>query len=196
MKTKLRLLENPNSLFADIACSINHHKPPPKWLVRGLEHFSGFIGQERLTSVELKQSQKILELIDRSGRALLKYLPLYEHLPWGIQTPGDVNVVLDALPRILKDLKRAQPRRSGRRKNVQREVCAAVIMECWKLIRGKAQPRSLQFQEICFTYWKACGGAEIGETNDPENWRRPAEHAAKTNNEFIRQILLMARNET
>jgi hypothetical protein len=114
----------------------------------------------------------------------------------GIQTPDDVNAVLHALPRILKDLKRVQSRRSGRRKNVQRQVCAAVIMECWKLIRGKAQPRSLQFQEVCGAYWKACGGVEIGETNDPENWRRLAEHAAKTDNEWIKQLLLAARNET
>jgi hypothetical protein len=112
------------------------------------------------------------------------------NLPYGIEYPEDVAVVLDALPRIKKDLDRLDQKQIGRRPDAQREICAAVIVEAWKIIHGRAKPRSLKLEQVCSDYWRACGGEQIGGWDDPENWRRPIKRALETDHSWISLVLL------
>jgi len=102
--------------------------------------------------------------------------------------------MLYALPLVKKDLDRLAKKRIGRRPEVQREICAAVAVEAWKLLHGKAKPRSDEFLEACRDYWRACGGKQIGEWDLLENWRRPVERALATNHLWIKDVLLAVQN--
>ena len=193
MKTEILLQRNPNPKFSDVA-RIIAKGDPPKWLVLGLTQFSGGIGVD--TSNEDRQRfETLIKRMHEAADTLIKWLPIWGQLPYGIQYPEDVAVVLDALPRIKKDLDRLDRKQIGRRPDHQREICAAVIVEAWKIIRGRAKPRSLQLQQACSDYWQACGGKQIGGWDDPENWRRPVERALATDHEWISLVLLAVQNE-
>ena len=70
-------------------------------------------------------------------------------------------------------------------------ICAEVIVEAWKLIHGKAEPRSEKVYEACEEYWQACGGP----ASDLNNWRRHVEKAsAKNANPWIREVLIQRRD--
>ena len=86
--------------------------------------------------------------------------------------------------------------REDQYRDVRREICAAVIIEAWKLLHGEAEPRSESFEQACADYWQACGGEEIGETNDPSNWRWSIERALKKAEgyQWVNKVLTMARN--
>jgi hypothetical protein len=192
MNMTVELLRNPNPLFAGVACIIAKGEPP-EWLVQGLEHFSKDIGSNADVHPEFKIT---IERMQNAGNVLLKWLPIFEHLPFGIQCPSDVAVVMDALPRVKKDLDRLTDiERIGRRPIVRREICAAVTVEACKIIHVMAEPRSVQLQQACKEYWRACGGEQIGETDEIENWRWPAERALANNYQWVRQILLAVQDE-
>jgi hypothetical protein len=176
--------------FAEVARTIAKNDPP-EWLVLGLEHFSTGIG---ITYEKGERQGYYLEEGERLNTAigtLLRLLPFFRDLPYGIQCPDDVAVVLDALPRIkanLIDPVLKQPS-TGRPPNMQREHCAAVVVEAWLAMHGSIQPRSDRLQEACKSYWLACGGEPIGETDDIDNWRRYIENAIARDHRWVRRIL-------
>jgi hypothetical protein len=192
MKTKVLLSRNPNPLFPGIA-SIIAKGEPPTWLIHALEHFSDELGTVG-TLEERKKLENVLGEMNDAIEVLLKWLPIFEHLPFGVECPDDAAVALDALPGIKKDLDRLINKVRSR-SVVGHEICAAVIVEAWKLLHGEAEPRSLQLQLACKEYWLACGGEPRGETDDLENWRRPVERALVTNHSWVRSILLAVQNE-
>jgi hypothetical protein len=193
MKTKILLQRNPNASFADVARKIAKGDPP-KSLVLGLTQFSN--GNWTVTSDENRRFDTMIQRMDDAAGVLLRGLPMWEHLPFGLQCPDDVAVVLDTLPRIKKDLNRvAKQKQIGRRPNAQREICAAVIVEAWKIIHGRPKLRSDQLLEACSDYWRACGAKQIGGWDNPENWRRTVKRALRTNHSWIGQILLAVQNE-
>lgn len=194
MKTKILLSRNPNPLLPGIA-SIIAKGEPPAWLIHALEHFSDHLGTVGTgTPEEHKRLENVLERMNDAVGVLLKWLPIFEHLPFDIQCPDDVAVALDALPGVKKDLDRLINKVRSRT-IVGHEICAAVIVEAWKLLHGKAEPRSLQLQQACKEYWLACGGEPRGETDDLENWCRPIERALATDHSWVRSVLVAVQNE-
>jgi hypothetical protein len=124
---------------------------PPKWLIPALEYFREWIFVVENPDKEIK---KRVEFMQEAADTLLKNLPMFLALPFGWQAPKEVQIVLAALPLIKKDLDRLSSyRQRGRKPDVDRELCAAVIVEAWKLVNGKAQPRSEGFLEACNLYW-------------------------------------------
>jgi hypothetical protein len=184
MKTKIAISYEYSAAFVGAGRKIAKGDPP-LWLLVGLSHFAS-IDDKGDGDIE-----GIIARMDEAAEVLLKLLPAFEHLPFGLQCPADVALVLDALPKIREDLARLRPPKQGRRPVVGREICAAVIVEAWKIIHGKAEPRSLQLLQACEEYWRACGRAPIG---DVENWRRTVERALATDHSWVRSILLAVQN--
>ena len=175
----------PNPIFLDAARTIAKGKPPP-WLLIGLTHFSGGIGAGPADEYEryLKQTCEAVEVLQR-------LLPAFNHLPYGLGPPQTVTTVLNALPGLRRTLERGlRQNQNGRKPNVRRQICAAVVIEASKLLHSKAEPRSLSLLHGCNEYWRACGCEEIGTTGDIDNWPRPLEHAFANNHSWIRSILL------
>ncbi len=188
MKTAIEFSYEYNEVFLDVGRKIAKGEPP-LWLLIGLNHFSGSIGADT-KGVRLKET---VEQMHRAADVLLTWLPAFRHLGFGLRSPDDVETVLAALPRIKGDLERLGRPSNGRKPNVRRAVCAAVVVEAWRLLHGKAEPRSVPLMEACDEYWRACGGEQIGETDDPGNWRRPIEQASATRgHDWIRSVLLLA----
>jgi hypothetical protein len=190
MKTTIEVSHEYNAAFVEVARKIARGEPPI-WLLIGLNHFGTPEDGRELKPGEFKP---VVEQMQQAATTLLRWLPIYQHLPFGIQCPDDVTVVLDALPRIIKDLERLNRRRTGRNRIITREICAAVVVEAWRMIHGKAGPRSEGVQEACKEYWRACGGEEIGETDDIENWRRPLELAIAHDHAWVRSVLEAVQN--
>jgi hypothetical protein len=197
MKTRIRLRQTSSDpRFADVA-RIIAKGAPPAWLGIGLEQFSGFVGSKRSTSDEYQRGKKTIELMHDAADRLIKTLgPIFSALPGGAECPEDVRIALDVLPRIKRALLLAmhtmQERQGGGPKpNAQRQFCAAVVVEAWRLVHGKPEPRSILLQKACNEYWLACGGKDRG--SDIENWRRDAERF--DNVEWIRKVLTALKAE-
>jgi hypothetical protein len=193
MKTEILLQRNPNRKFADVARSIAKGDPP-KWLILGLTQFSGGIGS-KVSDEDRRLFETQIKRMHGGADTLIKWLPIWGNLPYGIQYPEDVAVVLDALPRIKKDLDRLGRKQIGRTPDTQREICAAVVLEAWKIIHSRPEPRSRHLLEACRDYWRACGGEQIGDWDEPENWRRTVKRALETDHSWINLVLLAAQNE-
>ena len=181
----------PKPQLVEVARIIAKGKPPPDWLLWGLEYFNGFIGVE---TIDPSFGRSIAQQMYDAADVLLRWLPFYAGAT-SLGRSAEMVAILKALRRLRKDLERLKkPRPTGRRPDVQREICAAVIVEAWKLLHGKAGSRSPQLQQACADYWIACGGKQIGETNDPENWRRPIERALGTDHKLVREIMQAVQN--
>jgi hypothetical protein len=154
---------------------------PPDWLVEGLEHFKPFIQTEPPDRELRGFSRKRIHEMNRACDVLLRWLPTFDATVFG-EKP-EVETILKALPSIKIDLQRLSKPRKGNRPNVQREVCAAVILEAWALIHGKSQHRSTEFEQACSGYWHACGGG------GSENWREIIERALRNDHIWVRKIL-------
>jgi hypothetical protein len=192
MKTRVSLQRTPNSKFDGVASSIAKGDPPD-WLVLGLQHFSGGIGVD-VSKKDRRSIDTILKQMQGAVHTLTTWLPAWVQLGYGYQCPEHVALMLYALPRIKEDLDVAAKKQTGRRPDVQREVCAAVVIEAWKIIHGRAEPRSLQLEQACKEYWLACGGKPRGKEDDPENWRRPVKQALVTDHIWVRQVLSAVQN--
>jgi hypothetical protein len=167
--------------FATVARIIAKGEPPA-WLPIALEHFSPGIGEDVGDYNWL--IKKTVDAVDH----LLRVLPVLENLGFGLAGErNDARVVLALLPGIKEDFERVLHHGTGRRPDVGKIICAAVMIEVWKQSRGMVKPHSTEFREACAEYWKACGGKEPGE-GDPANWRRPIEDALATPEEWIRKI--------
>jgi hypothetical protein len=141
MKTTIELSYEYNDAFVDVGRKIAKGNPP-LWLLVGLNHFSEGIGANAAS-----QMPPFIDLTHDAAQTLLRWLPVFQHLGFGYRCPDDVAVVLDRLPRIVKDLERLRRRKIGRKRNVPREVCAAVVVEAWKLLHRKAEPRGEALME-------------------------------------------------
>jgi hypothetical protein len=116
---------------------------------------------------------------------LLRLLPRLNASPIG--RPSSVPALLNGLQDLKRDLDRIT-RVRRRPPYVRRMICAAVVIEARKLLHR--EPCSTEVMQVCADYWVACGGKEIGEDNDPNNWRRNIDRAkeGKAGN-WIRQVL-------
>jgi hypothetical protein len=183
-------IEEVEGKFEDVARSITD--PAPEWLPKALAHFGQGIGVD--TSKVVGDFDRIIQNMQDATKVLETWLPLFGAKRWGLQCPEDVLVVIGALPGLKAELDRLKRKGVGRRPDVQREVCAAVIIEAWRIIHGKVQARSDGVYEACREYWAACGGPEVGATDDIGNWRRTVELAVATNHEWIAKVLVGLRN--
>jgi hypothetical protein len=182
MKHSIELLGScSDPRFADVA-RIIANDVPPAWLAAGLEQFSGFVST---TPEDWRRWKNLFEKLTYSTDLLIKWLPLFEHLPIG-DCPDDVAIALDVLPRIKKALAlRPTPRAGGPRPNIQRQFSAAVVVEGWRLVRKKFQPRSTELYTACAEYWRVCSG----EDRPLEKWREDVEHATRQDYRGVRDIL-------
>jgi hypothetical protein len=197
LKAKLREREAQLEAFVGVARTITKTEPP-EWLPLGLEHFSEDVLGAGAGGPDVRQEvQSIVKEAHDAVGVLLKHLPLlYRHLMGSaLPCPPQVETVLEALPWIKADLEPLIKQRTGRRPDARRQLCAAVVLEAWKLVHNKAEPRSETLYQACKEYWSACGGEEVGETDDLLNWRRPVEQAlaAGAGTEWIRWLLLAAQ---
>ena len=69
------------------------------------------------------------------------------------------------------------------------EFCAAVVLEAWKHLHGKAQVRSEKLYAGCQAYWQACGGQARGRGDDLQNWQRTVEAASEYENPLVTNVL-------
>jgi hypothetical protein len=112
-----------------------------------------------------------------------------------MRCPDDVAVALAVLPKIKQRLAKAMnaPKRAGGQKpNVRRKACAAVVVEAWRIARGKPEPDSRNLWDACDEYWQACGHEPRGQIG--QNWQRDAVDAVAVDHKWIRQILLALRD--
>jgi hypothetical protein len=178
-------MSKPAPTFASVARSVAKGGSPPDWLEMGLKHFANGLGDPR--SPDLRHC---INQMHEATTVLMKLLPAFELMPFNLKSPSHVNAIRQALPSLEKDLARAGAKaRAKRRSSVTREICAAVIVESWTMLHGKAEPRSAKLEQACADYWQACGGKLI----DPDNWRRDIMRAVQTNHKWVRQILAWYR---
>jgi hypothetical protein len=194
MKPDITISHSPGISFGDVARKIADGKAPD-WLMVGLEHFSNFVGAKRDTAKEDKRLLDLLHRMHDAADLLIKNLPFFSCLPAGLKMPNDVVIALDVLPRIKADLALAQKRSrgGGPRPNVPRQLCAAVVVEAWKLVHGKVEPRRTKLAEACNAYWQACGHEYRGG-DYVEAWRRDIEHAVSRPQGWIQKVLAAVRN--
>jgi hypothetical protein len=183
--TDVFLLRNPNPAFA-AAGALIAKGPAPRWLILGLEHFSLGIARRDFTKDDQKRFVEVFEEMERACDTLIRFLPLYEHIGFGVQCPEEVRVALDVLPFIRAGLPHIT-RIIGRRPDTGQGICAAVVVEAWKLFR-KVKPRNDALYEACQAYWTACGR---GEAN---NWPRDVEQVKADDNGWIKQAFLAVQN--
>jgi len=180
----------PNHKFDGVA-RIIAKGAPPEWLVDALEHFSDGIGKDASDVPVFR----IIERMQDAVHVLITWLPAFQHLPYGWKCK-EVAVALAVLPRIKKDLDRLAKLKTskGRRPDAQRLICAAVVVRAWKIIHGKAEPRSEKLLQACRDYWRACGGEQIGREDfkgtSYENWRRPVERTLRADYGWVERVLL------
>jgi hypothetical protein len=186
MEMEIPLQCDPDPKFAGVARSIAKGDAP-KWLVVGLTHFSPGIGSDDTSDVDLNT---VVEQMQGATDTLIKWLPMYLGLGFGLPCPEEVAIALRVLPRIKEDLDRLAIKRMGRPPNAQRDMCAAVVALAWKLLYGKIEPQSLRLQEACGEYWRAGGGKQIGEWDLAENWRRPIERAMTADYSWVEDFLV------
>jgi hypothetical protein len=158
-------------------------RDPPEWLIPALQHFIE-------GTVVTGDTKSVIRDMLSATDTLLKWLPGFQRIPWGIKPPDYVWPILAALPQLKTDLEKLSVRRKGRPPNIGREVCAAVIVEAWKLVHGKVQPQSKGLLEACNMYWRVCGGAPIGQQwNLQGNWKGMVKKALAEDYSWIRKIM-------
>jgi hypothetical protein len=127
---RFRIKTQYSTAFVGVARSIaNTH--PPLWLLVGLTHFSDGIGND--TSKHKQFTKDITGKMSEAAALLLRWLPMYERAGYGLQCPDEIKAVLALLPKIKADLDQLSTPSEGRPKNVRREICAAVVVEAWRL---------------------------------------------------------------
>jgi hypothetical protein len=182
--TDVVILRNPNPAFAAVGALIAKG-PAPGWLIVGLEHFSLGIARGDFTKEDQKRFVEVFEEMERACDTLIQWLPLYEHIGFGIQCPDEVRIALDVLPLIKTELPHTS-RIIRRRPDTRQGICAAVVVEAWKFF---GQPDGSEaIYEACQAYWDACGRGEVN------NWPQDVEQAAKDDNGWIRQAFLAVQN--
>jgi hypothetical protein len=183
MRHRMKLAATPDPKFAE-AATIIAKCPPPQWLLLGLDHFSTFVAGQPITTKVANELRPIFEKMHRELKHLIKWLPALQRMPL-LESPDDVAVALDVLPRIREAVAVVANSPRKKRPNVPHKTCAAVVVEAWTLIHGRPNPLPDQLRSACQAYWEACGGGEGGI----ENWVRHAKEAAAIDNVWIREVL-------
>ena len=183
--TDVVMLRNPNPAFVAVSALIARG-PIPGWLILGLEHFSIGIAGGDFTKEDRKRFVEVFAEMELACNILIHGLPLFEHIGFGIQCPGEVRIALEVLPLIKAELPHTASI-IGRRPDTRQGICAAVIVEAWKFF-GEAGPPSEALYKACQAYWAACGR---GET---DNWPRDVEQAMADDNGWIRQAFQAVQN--
>jgi hypothetical protein len=160
---------------------------PPQWLPVALAHYAVWIGDA--TKGLRSEFDKRIRQMQEAVRVLKNSLPMWEHSVFNAECPPAVRMVLDGLPGLKAELTRLERKGVGRPPDVQREVCAAIVIEAWRIIHGKVEARSEQLYRACNRYWTECGGAPLSPTSDIENWRHTVEQALKSDHSWIRDQL-------
>ena len=75
--------------------------------------------------------------------------------------------------------------------HVERQVCAAIVVEAWTLIHGKAQPRSDWLYRACNEYWQACG-----HEYRSEGWRWDVKDVIDKPEQWVRDSLTRYKNQS
>jgi len=159
--------------------------PPPEWLVPALEHFSvGMVGEG-----DDQHIKALIGQLDTATDTLIRWLPIWEHMPWGWQSADCVQILRATLPEFKMHLDLLTKKHSGRPREMGREVCAAVVVEAWRRIHGKVEPRSKKVYEACKAYWGACGGKPIGKIDDIDNWERTVKRLLAEDYSWVRDTL-------
>jgi len=185
MEIGIPLQRDPDPKFAGVARTIAQGDPP-RWLVVGLTQFSPGIGDDT-SDIDIKP---VVEQMQGATDTLIKYLPIFGDLGFGVPCPDEVAIAMHILPRIKEDLDQLAKRRMGRPPDAQRDMCAAVVAIAWKLLHGRVEPQSMRLQEACGEYWRACGGKQIGEWDLAENWRRPIERTLTLDFSWVKDFLV------
>ena len=164
--------------FVDVARSIAKGHPL-QWLPLALEHFSPRIGEGPADTLWFVK--KTVDAIDH----LLLALHVYEHLPYGFAGEcKDARAVLALLPGIKKDFERGMRKRTGRRPDIGKIVCAAVMIETWNLFHDSVEPHSEEFRE-------ACGGQGDWRGRSCELAQAAIENALAMDREWISKLIIV-----
>jgi hypothetical protein len=166
---------------AQIICS-----PVPEWLPVALAHYALWIDGSDTSEVQAEFNKRIRQM-QEAVRVLENSLPIWEQAAFDLACPPAVKMVLEALPGLKAEITKLNRRSVGRRPDALREVCAAVIVEAWRMVHGKVEARSEQLYRACDGYWVECGGAPVG---DIDNWRWTVERAMKSDHSWINEGLM------
>jgi hypothetical protein len=187
MKTTITLPDDGGTQFAEVA-RIIADGDAPDWLINGLKQFGGLIEGKRQMPKELRD---VFKQMHDAADQLIKLLGVFRDT---LEPREDIEIALDVLPRIKDALANEAEIRAvagGPKPDYNRRFCAAVVVEAWKLVHGKVEPRSIPLFEACNEYWQACGGEYRGE--DVENWRRDVDHAVRNPQQSIRLLLMLCQ---
>jgi hypothetical protein len=161
------LKKSPDSF--DAIARIIAHGPPPDWLMPALEHFRALVADKPLSNKEWQRAWKHSERMRWAADVLIKDL---QRMFKDVSSP-DVATAIKVLTKT-KAFYQERPRTGGgHNPHGPRLVCAAVVVEAWKLVRGNVEPRNKEVLSACADYWAACGQGE----RDAENWWRDTNHA-------------------
>lgn len=159
--------------------------PAPEWLPIALAHFGQWIGGDNARMFD------ILDQLLRATEVMERCLPAFTHMALNVRCPEPVRMVLSGLPGLKAELEEINQRRIGRKPDAQRQFCAAVIIQAWGLLHGKAQKDlSEQLYRACSEYWRVCGGKGIDSPDDTENWRWTVKQALNWNWGWLDEHLL------
>jgi hypothetical protein len=123
---------------------------------------------------------------------LIYGLQMFQRMPsMEFVSKEDAYIAFDVLPRIKEALVLQTHRAPNRPPNIQRQSCAAVVVEAWRLVRPKLQPRSLKLYTACDEYWQVCSGEVRGSAN---YWREDVERAIAVPQVWIEKFLVELRD--
>ena len=169
--------------FSGVANCITEQ--PPKWLPVALAYYAKWLPTEG----NVVDISNIVDRLQCAVKDMEQWLPIWDQMAFDIKCPPDIKIIMSALPGLKKELDRLNGRGPGLPLNMNQETCAAIIVECWRLIHGKPQPRSEKLYSACKEYWRALGGGERGKENDIDNWQRSVRRAIDADHKWIRDPL-------
>lgn len=175
--------QEPKPTISDVARTIAEGSPND-WISDALAFFCEMFADTRAGLDVHGPVEAMRDAVD----TLLKWLPIFENLPLGMQSP-DASAALAILPRIRELLDPIGPKKRGRPLDVRKIICASVMIEICTIVHKNAPARSERLQDACDMYWRAGGGEAIGGYDAPGNWRRPLARALKQERAWIRKII-------
>src|SRR5215813_7910291 len=88
------------------------------------------------TSEEHQRFAQIIAQMHDAADKLITWLPAFLAMPSVVKPPDEVHAALEVLSKVKAYLARAMsqpPRKGGPKPNVERQVCAAIVVEAWTL---------------------------------------------------------------
>jgi hypothetical protein len=100
-----------------------------------------------------------------------------------------VETVLSYLPDVIEFLEtEVVAKKSGRKLDGRRLICAAVAGEAYRRLHARFEPSSEVLQKACEAYWRACGNKQTG-SGEPVNWLRYLKRHRDADDPWVRSIL-------